>query len=547
MLVLGFLLLGPTVARAIDCLTHQLPRPDEPHAETKARLERAGQWVRTGDPSRSVPDDPQVGDTWDWYIWDLGGMPVATLKPCTVRGMGENIFVVVDDDEWNVDGMNQAAVDRIIDHFDNQSVGNFPDQGIWALNTSHFGEPPNPLDGQERIFLLYYRFNIPADGYFWVFDQYPDGTQPWASNEADVIYLATDNGDPGGNYMLGVAAHEFEHMIHFNTDQDEVPWVDEGLAELAMWLFGNPDNISGFNSNPDNSLTSWGGNWADYIQTYLWTLYMYEQFGGQPLIWDVAHHPYNSMTGYQQVLIDRGFTIPVDAVFANWTVANYLDDPTLSSGQWGYVGETLPVFYPWRTHTSLPANGSSSLQNWAGEYVRLTNMDIPAFYTFNGSDPRDFLVTLIALDPALPTLVQPLLLDQYNDGTLVFDDSDGYDETIICVANVHPSSSGVYLYTVDDWVAAVPGVPEREIALRCQPNPFNPVTEISFRLPDAGNVRLLVHDSRGRLVQVLHEGLLGPGRHHFTWNARGLASGIFLASVEVDGAVASVEKVSLVK
>ena len=52
-------------------------------------------------------------------------MPVATLKPCTVRGMGANSYVVVDDDEWNVT-INQADVDRIVTHFEDQSIGDFP-------------------------------------------------------------------------------------------------------------------------------------------------------------------------------------------------------------------------------------------------------------------------------------------------------------------------------------------------------------------------------------------------------------------------------------
>jgi hypothetical protein len=535
------------VALAIECLTHQLPKPDEPYAETRARLEAEGKWAPAGGPALTVPPDPQVGDTWLWYIWDLGGMPVATRKPCTVRGMGDNVFVVVDDDEWNVGGMDQAAVDRIVQHFDHQSVGPFPDQGIWDLNTSHFGDPPNPLDGQDRIFLLYYRFNIPADGYFWVFDQYPDGSQPWASNEADVVYLATDNGDPGGDYMLAVAAHEFEHMIHFNTDQNEESWVDEGLGELAMWLFGHPDNISAFNSNPDNSLTNWGGNWADYIQCYLWTLYMYEQFGGQSLIWNVSHQALNGMGGYQQVLIDMGYTVPIQAVFANWTLANYLDDTDLASGQYGYSGEDLPPFFPWRTHTTLPANGSSSLQNYAGEYVRVANEDATCVYTFNGSDSREFIVNLIAQDPALPTIVQPMLLDGLNDGTLTFDAAAGYDETIICVANIHPTSSGVYLYTVDLELSPALDLPNREIDLRCWPNPFNPVMEIGFRLPAAGNSRLLVHDSRGRLVAQIQNGPLPAGEHGFNWDAGNLPSGTYFASLEIDNKVMAVQKVSLIK
>lgn len=51
-------------------------------------------------------------------------------------------------------------------------------------------------------------------------------------------------------------------------------------------------------------------------------------------------------------------------------------------------------------------------------------------------------------------------------------------------------------------------LPEADLALglRLSPNPFNPQTRISFRLPEASHVHLLVYDIRGALVNVLLEG-----------------------------------------
>jgi hypothetical protein len=430
-----------------------VPRPIESATEIREQLEAAGLWQPSRTPGRTPPPNPQVGDTWDWYIWDLSGFPTATLKPCTVRGIGSNSYIVVDDDEWNV-SITQADVDRIVAHFEDQSVGSFPDQGIWTLNTSHFGDPPNPLDGLDRVFLLYYRFNIAADGYFWIYDQFPDGTQPFASNEADVVYLATDSFEPASNYMLAVAAHEFQHMIHYNQDPNEDLWVEEGLGELAMWLFGNPDVISQFNSNPDNSLIVWGSAWADYIQTYLWTLYAYEQFGGQPTIWDLVHHPANGMAGYLSALTGQGYMVTMENVFGDWSVANYLDDPSVSAGQYGYVGDDLPPFVPFRTHSAYPATGTGTVQNWATDYVRLTGFVGPPTLDFNGADSRDFRVSVLAIDPSLPTVVRWLSLDSANDGQLEFTEATGYAEVVISIANVYPSTGGTYGYTVTDATTA---------------------------------------------------------------------------------------------
>ncbi len=541
-ILLALFLLGDAgTASAINCPNAKLPQPTEDFSVTKAKLEADGLWQK----NRSVPENPQLGDTWDWYIWDLGGMPVAHLKPCTIRGVGDNVFVVVDDDEWNVDGMDQTAVDRIVDHFENQSVGQFPDQGIWDLNTSHFGDPPNNLDGQERIFLLYYRFDMSADGFFWVFDQYPDGSTAWASNEADVIYMATDNGDPGGNYMLAVMAHEFQHLIQFNTDENEDTWVNEGLSELAMWLFGHPDNISGFSQNTDNSLITWNGAWADYIKTYLWTLYMYEQFGGQALINDVSHNPANGMEGYRSSIEHLGGNPDMGDILGDWSLANYLHDTSIGDGRYGYVGDTLPLFWAWRIHSSTPASGMGTISGWAGESMRLLNLDDPLSINFDGVDSRDFRVFVSSKGTGLPTLVEQVELDQNNEGTIVH--HAGYSEAVLTVANVNTSSSGSYAYSTDFISVAVPEVLAAQVELKAQPNPFNPQTELSFSLAENANGRVLIHDSRGRLVQVLHNGALSAGENRFDWNAHGLASGVYFSSVEINGIISAVKKVTLVQ
>lgn len=534
-LILIALLILPALAVANECLTLQLPRPAEDPADIRADLEARGLWQKNADPALTPPDDPQVGDSWLWYVWDLGGFPVANLKPATVRGLGDHCYVVVDDDEWNVT-MNQADVDRIVEHFDQVSVGEFADQGIWDLNTSHYGTPPNPLDGLDRVFLFYYRFDIAADGFFWAYDQFPDGTQPFASNECDVVYLATDSGQPASDYMMAVAAHEFTHMIMYASDASEALWVEEGLGELAMWLFGRPDTISSFNSNPDNSLVNWGSTWADYIQTYLWTLYAYERFGGQPFIWSLAHEPADGLAGYQNVLDGFGDRVPVADVFDDWSVANFIDDPSVPDGQYGYVGEDLPPFTAWRTHATYPVSGSGSTQAYATDYVRLRDLGAAPTITFDGSDGAVWKVSLIALDAVEPTLVQEMTLDAGQAGTLTFAAADGHDEVIISVANVSPTSNGIYLYDVDLGVTAAP--PAAALAtVAAAPNPFNPRTELSFAVPAAGPVTLRIHAADGRLVRTLVDAVLPAGEHRQAWLGRDdagreVASGTYLARLQ---------------
>ena len=520
-----------------------LPRAVEDYDSTIRRLEAAGFM----DGERTPPADPQLNDTWLWYIWDLGGMPVANELPCTVRGLGNNIYVVVEDSQWNVN-IDQVAVDKIVNHFDNISVGDYPDQGIWDLNTGHFGDPPN-FDGLDRIFFVYYEFNIAADGYFWVYDQYPDGSQYWASNEADVIYLATDSGDCASDYLMAVGAHEFQHLIHWNQDENEELWLDEGMAELAMWLFGHPDYISSFNTQPDNNLLDFAGNWADYIQVYLWTLYIYEQFGGHDVIWDTVHHSYNGMYSFQTVIAALGYPDIMEDVFSQWSAANYLDEPAIYSGQYGYLGDELPAFSAWRFVSNFPASGNGSLQDWGSEYMRIvdgTSSSAPRV-TIDGADIHDFRVRFMAVDPALPTLVAEMELDAGEYGEFTFMEAAEYNEVVVSVASTTASGVGSYSYTVELVPTDGPEIPMVGNRLAAYPNPFNPSTELSVKLDISGDVGIEIFDLEGRRVDVVHAGFMGAGEHLIDWSPAGLSSGIYMARLSRDGEALDSQKLILMK
>jgi hypothetical protein len=73
-----------------------------------------------------------------------------------------------------------------------------------------------------------------------------------------------------------------------------------------------------------------------------------------------------------------------------------------------------------------------------------------------------------------------------------------------------------------DATAAVQDGEERGSLLLSPPRP-NPSTgsaEISFRLPEAGPVRIIVVDAAGRQVAVLQDGPMAAGRHTLRWEGR---------------------------
>ncbi len=81
--------------------------------------------------------------------------------------------------------------------------------------------------------------------------------------------------------------------------------------------------------------------------------------------------------------------------------------------------------------------------------------------------------------------------------------------------------------------------PPRAFALgQNYPNPFNPVTTIPFTLAEASRVTLRIFDVRGRLVDVLVDGSMGPGEHEVVWVGRKGRSGVYFYELRVGKAVA---------
>ena len=75
------------------------------------------------------------------------------------------------------------------------------------------------------------------------------------------------------------------------------------------------------------------------------------------------------------------------------------------------------------------------------------------------------------------------------------------------------------------------------------PNPFNPAVVLPLDLAkDATEVSLTVYDVLGRRVRQVWDGALAVGSHRFVWDGRdevgkGVAAGVYIYQVEVDGRV----------
>ncbi|MBI9070933.1 MAG: T9SS type A sorting domain-containing protein [Melioribacteraceae bacterium] len=78
------------------------------------------------------------------------------------------------------------------------------------------------------------------------------------------------------------------------------------------------------------------------------------------------------------------------------------------------------------------------------------------------------------------------------------------------------------------------------------PNPFNPSCKIKYDIPKVSKVKICVYDILGNLVDTLVDETKNAGGYEITFNAKNLASGVYIYSIRA-GAFSSSQKMLLLK
>jgi hypothetical protein len=78
------------------------------------------------------------------------------------------------------------------------------------------------------------------------------------------------------------------------------------------------------------------------------------------------------------------------------------------------------------------------------------------------------------------------------------------------------------------------------------PNPFNPVTSLSFSLPESQDIILKVYNLQGRTIETLVNGNMEAGYHSVVWDANSYASGVYFVKM-VAGDYVNTQKLMLLK
>ncbi len=311
-------------------------------------------------PSPQTPPDYTVGDAILFWVHDV----TANAYYTTTAILGyetEHAYW------WIEEGYDIR--DRDLE----SSARAFEEQ-TYLQTRALFGSEWYPgIDGDPHVYLFLGNV-VGVGGYFSGPDEYPKAVRP-ESNEHEMFYTNLENAGPGNSYFDGILAHEFQHMIHWAQDRNETSWVNEGLSELAAFVngydVGGSDYV--FTQAPDTQLTTWPeleDSGPHYGASFLFLAYFLERYG-EEAIPELVREPANGITGFD-ILLDRlDPGVDFDNLFADWVVANYLDDPRVADGRYAYRELRIDPLALAAEHGTYPVTQESTVHQYAADYILL--------------------------------------------------------------------------------------------------------------------------------------------------------------------------------
>ncbi|MBN1286651.1 MAG: immune inhibitor A [Anaerolineae bacterium] len=339
-----------------------LAQEDEPGAATLALLQAAeNEAGENAIPARDLydlaaryrvahdlePAEPSpeyfLSDTLRFWVKDVDPDKYRQIE-ATLVGKSGNVYMWVE----NAVNPNRELVNDTAQKLDAEI---FP-----AVRALLGAEPPGS-DGDPHIYIVHTQRGSEL-AYFDDVSRLPGAVAEY-SNEHDMIVVNLSLGPDfiGGEQYAGlyyaVVARECARLALRSHDADEDAWLDAGLAILAAEAAVDPDAItvdnealfdapslpsgSRFVEAPGTQLTAWDEamRLAHDGAAFLFALYVRDRFG-DALVKAWAARPENGMAGLDAALRAAGIDAGAVQVFADWVMANVLNNAGLGEGQYIY-------------------------------------------------------------------------------------------------------------------------------------------------------------------------------------------------------------------
>lgn len=360
--------------------------------------------------------------------------------------------------------------------------------------------------------------------------------------------------DPNFSREANVIYHEYVHKIQFdracyylNTTEPEYKGVLEGLADYFTYSYSGVPYILTY------ALPSQARSMNNH-SIYSPTLGIYP-FG--QLLSHILSHLQN-ISGFQNVLFAQmnnfnsynsaflSFRDRLINGFQDPSAKNTIQNTFADHGVGDYANN--PPSPPTNVSISGSYGGNPTIQ-----WTPLNDPDIN-YYKIYRKKNNESSFTLVGLTSGT-SFTDYNITVQYD---FIEDDIYYYVKTVDNNGNL--SSESNYVNVLYIWANLnIKDIDEREnlgvaseevnpteLSISNYPNPFNPVTTLSFSLPEESNVLIRVYNILGQEIERIFDGKILPGKHNTIWDGSKYSSGLYIITLQTNDAIKTL-KVILAK
>jgi len=213
---------------------------------------------------------------------------------------------------------------------------------------------------------------------------------PSFASSREAVFI--DYADITLSWGKSIIAHELQHLLHNAQDPYENLWIDEGNADVAIYLcFGSDStlvsHLNQWTESPELSIRWWNQRFADYGAGFIFTMYLADHLGGGPAVRQLVQDSATGGVSVQNLALSPPSGQPgmlgrtMSEIFANFSVAAFLDSeqgiygfsnldltPTCSSGSFCRAQPT-DVNSDWSTPYSSTGN---TVEGWGLRAFKFT-------------------------------------------------------------------------------------------------------------------------------------------------------------------------------
>jgi immune inhibitor A len=279
--------------------------------------------------ARTEPLDVKLGDVETFWVMNVLDNTNYQVK-AELRYMGPIVLMYVDTSVH----VDQADIEKSAKEFE---------EHIYQRDRELFGHELSPgIDGDPRLTIL----NTPvqgAGGYFSSADTVVKAVNRF-SNEREMFVINLESYPVGSQGYGSTLAHEFQHMIEWNEARRSPSWFNEGMSTIAEDANGYVEDNSTYIHlfNPDIQLTGWSDtasqNGEHYGTSRLFLRYFQEQYAGEEGLSElIKADAGNNLEAFVPIAQRKRSDIKSFAdIFADWAVANVVNDPSVGDGRYTY-------------------------------------------------------------------------------------------------------------------------------------------------------------------------------------------------------------------